>query len=82
MDPLLCELDNESMGPCLKELYSGAFGHADDIRTIATSRDSLDQQISTAESFAKNNALELNAKKCEVVIVFTKKAPTDVPIIM
>ena len=38
------------MGPCIGGLYYGAFAHADDIRTISTSRDTLHEQISVVES--------------------------------
>ena len=46
MDPLLRELEHHSAGPCLRDLYCGAFAHADDIKTISTSRATLDKQIS------------------------------------
>ena len=77
MDPLLRELEHRSVGPCLRELYCGAFAHADDIRTISTSKDTLDEQISIVESFTMTNALMLNARKCEVVVVSSTK-PADV----
>ena len=34
MDPLLRKLEQCSLGPCLGDLYCGAYAHADDIRTI------------------------------------------------
>ena len=80
MDPLLRKLEQYSLGPCLGDLYCGAYAQADDIRTIATSRDTLDKQISMVESFTESNALVLNANKCEVVVVLTTKTCTDVPI--
>ena len=55
-------------------LYAGAFAHADDIRMLCTSRDTLEKQIDAVEEFATSNALSLNASKCEVVIVSSQKA--------
>ena len=80
MDPLLRKLEQCSLGPCLGDLYCGAYAHADDIRTIATSRDTLDKQISVVEYFTELNALVLNANKCEVVMVSNTKSRSDVPI--
>ncbi len=74
INPLLQLLDKHNIGPRINNLFCGAFAHADDIRTIATSRDTLDKQIELIESFTRNNALLLNAQKCEVVCVTTKKA--------
>ena len=74
IDPFLRELERRSVGPCLRELYCGAFAHADDIRTISTSRDTLHEQISIVESFTTTNALVLNAQKCEVVVVSSTKS--------
>ena len=79
MDPLLKELERRSVGPCIGGLYCGAFAHADDIRTISTSRDTLHEQISIVESFTVTNALVLNAQKCEVVVVSPTK-PADVSV--
>ena len=79
IDPLLRKLERRSVGPCLRKLYCGAFAHADDIQTISTSRDTLHEQISIVESFTKINVLVLNAQKCEVVVVSSKK-PADVAV--
>lgn len=51
--------------PRLRELYCGAFAHADDICTIATSRDTLNRQTTIVEFFAERNALVLDAQKCK-----------------
>ena len=77
MDPLLGELKHRSVGPSLKELNCGAFVHADDIRTIFTSRDTLHEQISIVECFTTTNALVLDAQKCGDVVVSSTK-PADV----
>ncbi len=74
IDPLLKELQGNSLGPNISGLFSGAFAHADDIRTASTSRDTLEKQIHTVENLAELNALSINASKCEVVVVSSKKA--------
>lgn len=77
VDPLLKDLEKKCLGPDFNGLYAGAFAHADDIRTICTSRDTLEEQIVCIEKFMNDNALVLNASKCEVVVVSTGKAPPD-----
>ena len=76
IDPLLRDLACRSLGPNIRGLYAGAFAHADDIRTVSTSRDTMDQQIQTVECFAESNALSINASKCEVVVVSSSKPPS------
>ena len=41
MDPLLRDLQASGVGLSLNGFYAGGFLHADDIRTLATSEDSL-----------------------------------------
>ena len=69
------KLEYCSVGPCLRDLYCGTFAPAD-IRTISTGKATLDEQISLVESFTATNALVLNVRKCEVVVVYATK-PTD-----
>ena len=76
MDHFLRELEHRSAGPYLRDLYCSSFAHAEDIRTISTSRATLDEQISIVESFTATNALVLNARKCKVVVMSATK-PTD-----
>ena len=45
MDPLLTKLQSSGYGLSIKNFYCGAFMHADDIRTLATSPDSLKMQV-------------------------------------
>ena len=74
IDHLLQKLDTLSLGPSFSGLYAGAFAHADDIRTVATSRDNLDEQICTVEEFTVTNFLSINATKTEVVVVSPVKS--------
>ena len=55
-------LQNSGLG---LSLYAGGFIHADDIRTLSSSTESL--VISIVESFSKENFLKLNVQKCEIV---------------
>ena len=42
--------------------------HADDIRTLATSEETLTRQITLVKTFAEENLLKLNTNKCEIVV--------------
>ena len=68
MDPLLKLLEESSLGLSVNEFYAGGFLHADDIRTLATSNDSIVQQAELVEKFAATNFLKLNVDKCEVIV--------------
>ena len=68
MDPLLQQLEKSALGPSINNLYVGGFLHADDIRTLASSLDVLDTQVSLVQRLAKENFLKLNTRKCEVVV--------------
>ena len=60
-------LESSGLGLCVNSLYSGAYLHADDIRTLATSVSSLQAQISQVLDFTSNSFLQLNPTKCEIV---------------
>ena len=77
MNPLLKKLEENQLGPRVSGLYAGCFAHADDIRTLSTSRDTLDKQITAVEEFVSSNALSLNPSKCEVVVVSSMKVPAS-----
>ena len=67
MDPLLRTLESSGLGLSMNNLYGGAYLHADDIQTLATSASSLQAQISEVHFFPSNNFLQLNPTKCEIV---------------
>lgn len=71
MDPLLKVLHESSLGLSINGFYAGGFLHADDIRTLATSNDSLVQQAELVKVFAAENFLMLNVEKCEVIVFGT-----------
>ena len=63
MDPLLKQLETSGLGLFVNSFYVGGFLHADDIRTLATSADSLKAQVSLVKSFSEENFLKLNVQK-------------------
>ena len=67
MDPLLKQLQTSGLGLSVNRYYAGGFLHADDIRTLATSEDSLQRQVGLVKAFAEENLLRLNIRKCEIV---------------
>ena len=67
MNPLLRTLETSGVGLSVNNLYSGAYLHADDIRTLATSMSSLQPQISQVLDFISNSFFLLNPTKCEIV---------------
>ena len=53
MDPLLRQLQASGLGLSISKFYAGGFLHADDVRTLATSRASLEAQATMVEKFAE-----------------------------
>ena len=76
MDPLLKQLQASGLGLSLNNFYTGGSLHADDIRTLASSKKSLEAQAALVEGFATENFLTLNADQCEVV-VFKRSRTAD-----
>ena len=68
MDPLLRQLQSQSIGVSVNSTYAGGYLHADDIRTLASSSTTLEAQISLVTQFTEDNFLTLNASKCEIVV--------------
>ena len=75
MNPLLQGLEANHLGPSLRDIYIGAFAHADDIRTITSNLTTLKQQVKFVQEFCADNALTLNLSKCEVLAVSPTKPP-------
>ena len=67
MDPLLRILESSGLGLSVNNLYSCAYLHADDIRTLASSVSSLQAQILEVLNFTSNSFFQLNPTKYEVV---------------
>lgn len=53
--------------PDVKE-YDCCALHADDVRTLITSKESLEAQVALVKRFTEMNFLKLNVGKCEVVM--------------
>ena len=68
MDPILLALKNKPCGLNICGLYLGAFCHADDIRTLASSKLDCSFHISGVKDFASSSGLTLSIEKCEAVI--------------
>lgn len=71
MDPLLKQLELSGVGLSVNNFYAGRFLHADDIRTLDTSINSLNAQVALrlVKGFAEENFLKPSVQKCEVVIL-------------
>ena len=78
LDPLLRELQRSGLGLSINNFYAGGFLHADDVRTLATSKESLEAQVALVKRFAEMNFLKLNVAKCEIVM-FSRGHSVEVP---
>ena len=76
MNPLLQQLQSAELGLSINNLYVGGFAHADDIRTISASKESLEGQVNLVKRFCEANHLHLNVQKCQV-IVFDRQGGTS-----
>ena len=68
MDLLLRQLQSQSIGISVNSTYAGGYLYADDIRTLASSSTTLETQISLVIQFIKDNFLNLNALKHEIIV--------------
>ena len=67
MDPPSHAVAGLRAGSLHQQLLCRAFLHADDVRTLDSSRASLETEATMVEEFAEQNFLSLNAGKYEVV---------------
>ena len=68
MNRLLKALESSSLGLSVNNLYVGGFLHADAIRTLSNSINTLEAQIATVKEFTTNNFFKLNMSKSEIVV--------------
>ena len=73
VDPLLRRLVDAGLGLSVNNLDGGAYLHADDIRTIATSMYTLQAKISELFKFASTHFLYLNPSKCDSLFCTTQQ---------
>ena len=67
MDRLLKEMKAERHGLSISQTYIGAAIHADDLRTIAESKEVVSKQVRVVRTFPKAVNLKLNSSKEEVL---------------
>ena len=67
MNPLLKQLESSKLGLSINDYYAGGFVHADDIRTLSSSVESMRAQVEIVKKFANKRHSKLNVDKCEVV---------------
>ena len=53
MDPLLRQLQASGLGLTINKYYAGGYMHADNIRTLATSEETLTRQIALVKTLRK-----------------------------
>ena len=68
MTPLLQQLEASGLGLTINSFYVGGFAHADDIRTLATTVETLEAQVGLVRQFCAANFLQVNVQKCEVIV--------------
>ena len=68
MNPLLRRLEASGNGLSVNNLYCGCCAHADDIRTLSTSEEGLEDQVKSVKEFCGEKFLKLNVQKCEVIM--------------
>ena len=68
MDPILQQLQVSGLGLTVNSFYVGRFLHADDIRTLVTSEESMKRRVALVKTFAEENLRRLNVSKCEIVL--------------
>ena len=74
MDPLLRQLQASGVGFTVNNFYAAGFLHADDLRMLATSEESLDCQVVLVKVFGEKNLLKLNVSKCEIILFSSQKS--------
>ena len=67
VDGLLQNLRNENAGLSILGTFVGGAAHADDVRTIASSKDTVRSQTDIINRFTLQNNLKLNSAKTEIV---------------
>ena len=68
INPLLQQLEASGLGLTINSFYAGGFAHADDIRTLATTVQTLEVQLCLVRQFYAANFLQVNVQKCEVIV--------------
>ena len=67
MDPLLSKLQSSGIGLSINNFCAGGFLHPDDICTVVTSPESVEDQVTMVNTFVGENFLQLSINKREIV---------------
>ena len=77
IDPMLKNLKLEQAGLSICGNFVGAAAHADDLRTIAASKCSVQEQVDIINKFTSSNHLKLNSSKTEIIKISYCRPPED-----
>ena len=67
VDTLLKELRSQNAGLSVLGTFVGGAAHADDLRTIATTKNTIATQVNIIDNFTSKHSLRLNQAKTEIV---------------
>ena len=83
MDELFHRLSEKDCGASICQLFLGGAAHADDVRSIATSKFVAEAQGAIISDFSSENGLHLNRAKTEIVKVSnsTFSTPEHLPLV-
>ena len=73
----LSQLADAKCGISLGNIYTGSFGHADDLRSITTNLVSLQHQAEIVQQFTEDNFLKLNLDKLELLPMSSSQVPHE-----
>ena len=62
-----CELRSQNAGLSVLGTFVGGAAHADDLRTIATTKNTIATQVNIIDNFTSKHSLRLNQAKTEIV---------------
>ena len=74
---MLKNLKLEQAGLSICGNFVRAAAHADDLRTIAASKCSLQEQVDIINKFTSSNHLKLNSSKTEIIKISYRRPPED-----
>ena len=67
IDSLLNKLEKANAGISVNGIYTGSFGHEDDLRNVTSNLMCVEKQSGIVESFTGRNGLKLNIEKLELL---------------
>ena len=70
IDSLLRDLEKADAGISVNNIYTGSFGHADDLRSVTSNLMCVKKQADIMQSFTERNGLKLNTEKLELLPMY------------